>query len=101
MEQHNVWKMFLFFIKLQFLRKNFVSEKIEGYSPQHPPASGMQLEGEGGEASSASFLKIKKGSDFIHLWINFSIQDIVIRVSRRKNSDFSLWGLFSFVFLAK
>ena len=91
--------MFLLFIKLQFLRKNFISEKIEGHSPQHPPASGVQLEG-GGWGLPFPFLKIKKGPDFIHLWVNFSIQDIVIRVSRRKNSNFSLWGLFSLVFLA-
>ena len=28
--------------------KNSVSEKIEGHSPQHPPALSAQLEGRGG-----------------------------------------------------
>ena len=57
---HNVWEMFLFFIKLQFLRKNGISEKIEGHSPQHPPASDAQLERGGGGASPALFWKSKK-----------------------------------------
>ena len=40
--------MFSLFIKFQFIRKNGFSEKIEGHYPQHPPASGPQLEGKGG-----------------------------------------------------
>ena len=43
-----MWEMFLLFINLQFLRKNGVSEKIEGDSPQHPPASDGRLEEGGG-----------------------------------------------------
>ena len=35
---HNVWEMFLLFIKLKFLWKNGVSEKIEAHLPQHSPA---------------------------------------------------------------
>ena len=66
---HNVWEMFLFFIKLQFLRKNGISEKIEGHSPQHPPASGTQLE-RGGEASPALFWKLKK-------YLNLSIFELI------------------------
>ena len=30
---------------------------------------------------------LKKGPDCVHLWVNFSIQDVVLRVSRRKNSS--------------
>ena len=35
---HNVWEMFLVFIKFRFLWKNGVSEKIKTHLPQHPPA---------------------------------------------------------------
>ena len=35
---HNVWEMFLLFIKFRFLWKNSVSEKIKAHLPQHPPA---------------------------------------------------------------
>ena len=34
---HNVWEMFLLFIKFRFLWKNSVSEKIKAHLPQHPP----------------------------------------------------------------
>ena len=33
---HNVWEIFLFFIKFKFLWKNSVSEKIKAHLPQHP-----------------------------------------------------------------
>ena len=33
---HNVWEMFLLFIKFRFLWKNSVSEKIKAHLPQHP-----------------------------------------------------------------
>ena len=32
---HNVWEMFLLFIKFKFLRKNGFSEKIKAHLPQH------------------------------------------------------------------
>ena len=32
---HSVWEMFLLFIKIKFLRKNGVSEKIKAHLPQH------------------------------------------------------------------
>ena len=35
---HNVWEMFLFFIKFKFLWKNVFSEKIKAHLPQHPSA---------------------------------------------------------------
>ena len=30
----------------------------------------------------------KKGLDLVHLWVEFSIENVVLRVSRRKNSIF-------------
>ena len=36
---HNVWQVFLHFIKSKFLRQNGVSEKIKAHLSQHPPAS--------------------------------------------------------------
>ena len=53
---------------------------------------------------SDPFLKIKKSNlilkkkqpDFVHLSVKFSIQNVVLRVSRRKNSNFvHLWVKFS------
>ena len=35
---HNVWGMFLLFIKFNFLWKNGVPEKIKAHLPEHPPA---------------------------------------------------------------
>ena len=35
---HNVWEMFLLFIKFKFLWKNGVSEKIKAHLPLHPSA---------------------------------------------------------------
>ena len=35
---HNVWEMFLFFIKFKFLWKIGVPEKIKTHLSQHPPA---------------------------------------------------------------
>ena len=63
--------------------------------------TGVKL-GRRGEASTA-FLKIKKEwlgfgkkcSDYIHHWVKFSIQNVVLRVYRRKNSKiFPLWIFF-------
>ena len=34
---HNVWEMFLLFVKFKFLWKNGVSEKIKAHLPQQPP----------------------------------------------------------------
>ena len=67
----------------------------------------MQL-GRRGEASPALFENRKKCQDVrkkdpdsIHHWVKFSIQNIYLGVSRRKNShDFSMWDLF-LVFLTK
>ena len=36
---HNVWEMFVLFIKFKFLWQIGVSEKIKARLPQHPPAS--------------------------------------------------------------
>ena len=57
------------------------------------------MEGRGG-ALPCLFLKIaksalilgKKGPDIVVLWVKFSIENVVLRVSRRKTEDF--WGLF-------
>ena len=35
---HNVWEMFLLFIKFKFLWKNGVSAKIKAHLPRQPPA---------------------------------------------------------------
>ena len=34
---HNVWEMFLLFIKFKFLNKNGVPDKIKTHLPQHLP----------------------------------------------------------------
>ena len=55
--------------------------------------TGAQLgRGGGGKASPALFENRKKcpdfgkkGPDCVHLWVKFSIQNVVLRVSRRKN----------------
>ena len=40
-----------------------------------------------------------KGPDCVNLWVNFSIESIFLRVSRKKNSKIFPWGaLFSCVF---
>ena len=66
-----------------------------------------QLRGRG-EASPALFENRKKcphfgkkDPDCIHLWVKFSIQNIVLRVSRRKNSQIFHAGPFFLVFLTK
>ena len=44
----------------------------------------------------------KKGHDCIHYWAKFSIQDIVLRLFKRKKvQNVSLRVLFFFVFLTK
>ena len=35
---HNVWAMFLLFVKFKFLWKNGLSEKIKAHLPKHLPA---------------------------------------------------------------
>ena len=35
---HNVWEMFLLFVRFKFLWKNGVSVKIKAHLPQHPQA---------------------------------------------------------------
>ena len=42
-----------------------------------------------GNRKSALILEIT-GRDYVHSWIKFSIQNVVFRVSRRKNSKYSL-----------
>ena len=56
----------------------------------------MQLVGRG-EASPALFENRKKytdlgkeGPDCVHLWVKFSIQNVVLQVYRRKNSKMFL-----------
>ena len=39
----------------------------------------------------------KKGPDWLHPWGKFSIQNVVLRVSRRKQSHFFLVGHFMFI----
>ena len=46
--------------------------------------TGMQLRGMG-EAYPALFLKIEKS---VRLWVNFSFQNVVLRVYKRKNYNF-------------
>ena len=56
-----------------------------------------------------SFLKIekgllvwgKKGPDCVHLWVKFSIQDVVLVVCRRENSKMFPCGAFFLVLLTK
>ena len=41
----------------------------------------------------------KNGPDFVHLWVKFSIRNVVLRVSKRKNSKiFPCGAFFSCVF---
>ena len=54
-----------------------------------------------GEGLFYSFLKIKKCSDFgkkIHTWVKLSIQNVVLRVSRRKNYKIFSCGTYFCVF---
>ena len=67
--------------------------------------TGVQLKW-GGETSFALFRNLKKYPDFekkdpdcVHIWVKFSIENIVSRVSRRKNPImFPCEALFSCVF---
>ena len=43
----------------------------------------------------------KKCPDYIHLCVKFSIQNVVLKVSRRKNSNIFHCGAFFLVFLTK
>ena len=43
----------------------------------------------------------KEGPDSVHLWVKYSIQNVVLRVSRRKNSKIFPAGPFFLVFLTK
>ena len=61
--------------------------------------------GEGEEASTALFKNRKtcpdflnKGHDCAHLWVKFSIQNVVLRLSKKKTQNVSMRGLFSGVF---
>ena len=40
----------------------------------------------------------KKGPNCVHPWVESSIQNVVLRVSRRKSSTIFPWGAFSCVF---
>ena len=64
--------------------------------------------GSGSEASSALFENQKKcpdfretGSDFVHLHVKFTIQNVVLRVSKRKNFKIFPVGPFFLEFLTK
>ena len=66
--------------------------------------TGVQL-AESGEASLTLFENRKgctdfgkKGPDCVHLWVKFPIQNLVLRVSRRKNSKMFPCGTSFFVF---
>ena len=75
---------------------------IDAYSATH---TGAQLRGRE-ETSTALFENQKWRPDFgkkdldcVHLWVKFSIQNILLGVSRRKNSKmFPCEALFSCVF---
>ena len=54
-----------------------------------------------GEASPALFWKPKKCPDCVHLWVKFSIQNVVLKLSRRKNSNILPCGAFFLVFVTK
>ena len=43
----------------------------------------------------------KKGSNCVHLWVNFSIENIVLRVSWSEIPKFCRYGVFSLSFLMK
>ena len=58
-------------------------------------------EGGGGEASPALFWNSKKCPDCVHLWVKFSIQNVVLKLSRRKNSNILPCGAFFLVFVTK
>ena len=67
------------------------------------PLAGAQLGGvEGGGRLSCPFLKIeksvlilgKKGPDSVYVWVKYSIQNVVLRVSRRKDSKMFPAGSF-------
>ena len=80
---------------------NIKDKDIHAYSHRHT------AKGEGGDLS-CPFLKIGKSgvilgnkSDFFHLWVKFSIENVVLWVSRRKNSKMFPCGTFSVVFLMK
>ena len=64
----------------------------------------MQLEGERGGGLLCPFLKIrkkypdfiKKGPDCVHPYVKFTIQNVVLRVSKSKNFEiFPCGGFFS------
>ena len=65
--------------------------------------------GGGEEASTALFWKSKKsalilekkGPYCVHPWVEYAIQNIVLRVSRRKSSKMFPWGVFFLVYLTK
>ena len=56
-----------------------------------------------GERPLLPFFKNHKKchSDSVHLWVKISIQNVVLRVSRRKNSKIFPCGTFFFKFLTK
>ena len=76
-----------------FSDKSHIQEHWCIFSHTHRGAAGGKRKG-----LPCSFWQIdfwKKGSNCVHLPFKFSIQNIVLRVSRRKSSKmFSLWGLF-------
>ena len=60
--------------------------------------TGVQL-GRKGEVSPALFENRKKCPDCVHHWVKFSTQNVVLRVSRRKNVKmFSCGDSFVFCF---
>ena len=75
---------------------------IDAYSSTLTDAQ-QRLRGESFHAVSENWKKCpgfrKKGPDSVHLWIKFSIQSVVLRVSRGKNSKMFPYGIsFSCVF---
>ena len=72
--------------------KDGVSEKIEGHSPQHPPALSTQLEG-GGRLPLPFFENQKRT-------LILSIFELIFlfKVQGEKTPNFTMRGLFSFIF---
>ena len=61
-----------------------MGERMVALSRTLGPYKGTHLGGEG--EASIPFFENQKGPDCVHSWIKVSIQSVVLRVSRTKNS---------------
>ena len=81
-----------------------IYKNILFYRTPHVTASGR-----GGRGFPCLFFKIKKGAlilekkgpHFVHLWVKFSTQGVILRLFSRKNSQIFLWEVFSLVYFSK